>query len=157
MKMLLEGGVSPRALGASVRAAVGTHLLSRLCGSAESYRLSRAQAHALEEIAEFAPVLAALKEDGVVESALQWKEMQFKRPVACERCEEGYTGVVGVEEVFVPTRAARELLMQGDVDGAWQEAREAGMLTLPEEALYKAGQGVVSIEEILAGTENGST
>lgn len=94
----------------------------------DRHKLSRADADALEEGANFSNVLAALKEEGKVEKDLAWKEVQFPRPVPSSEQPEGYTGLLGVQTIA----------QKGEVVG----------LSLIEDALFKAAVGLTSIEEV---------
>jgi type II secretory ATPase GspE/PulE/Tfp pilus assembly ATPase PilB-like protein len=74
-------------------------------------------------------VLAALKAEGVVGESVQWKELLFARGVGCSRCEEGYKGCIGLQEIL-PGGSAQP------------------PLNIVEDGLFKAAQGLTSIEEI---------
>ncbi|MDE1925268.1 MAG: Flp pilus assembly complex ATPase component TadA [Patescibacteria group bacterium] len=76
--------------------------------------------------ANFGKVLAALKEEDAVSQEKQWKDLQFYKPAGCEKCDNGYKGYVGLQEVIV--------------------AGESG-LNVIEEGLFKAAQGLTSVEE----------
>ncbi|MDO8518484.1 MAG: ATPase, T2SS/T4P/T4SS family [bacterium] len=113
-------------------------LMQKLCQHCKKpYTPTRAEFAALEENgASFGRVLAALKEEEIVGKKLAWKDLTFyrARAVGCEHCEGGYLpaqagkGMVGIQEVVCPN-------YQG--------------LSLLEDALFKAAQGLVSIEDLL--------
>ncbi len=93
-------------------------------------KLTRQESDALEAAgADFAKVLAALKEEEKVDKDLLWKDMQFARQAGCSECEGGYLGRLGLQEVA----------HKGELVG----------LTIVEDALFKAAQGLTSIEEVL--------
>ncbi len=103
----------------------------RLCDKhfSDKTKLSRAQADELERKgADFAKVLATLKEEGKVERDAAWKDITFARPAGCSECEGGYRGRLGLQEVVAPGLLG---------------------LNLVEDGLYKAAQGLTSIEELL--------
>ncbi len=108
-------------------ALISQRLLKKLCRHCrEGHTISRAEERALEELANFGRVLSALKEEGVVESFAAWKELTFYRASGCGKCEGGYKGYVGVQEILTPT--------------------ESPTLNLIEDALFKAARGQTSIE-----------
>ncbi len=94
----------------------------------DKHKLTRAQADGLEESANFANVLTALKEEGKVEKDTAWKDVQFSRPVPSSEQPQGYVGHIGVQEV----------LRAGSPVG----------LSLVEDGLFKAATGLTSIEEV---------
>ena len=112
-----------------VKGMVTTRLVGRVCPACkESYKLARAESAAFEGKANLARVLVALKDEGVLHPDTQWKEVQFARAGAgCTSCERGYQGVVGLQEVVQNGEAT---------------------LSLIEDGLFKAAQGVTSIEEV---------
>ncbi len=95
---------------------------------ADKHKLTRTQADSLDGTANFANVLAALKEEGKVAKDAQWKDMQFVRAVPSTEHPEGYDGFVGVQEVA----------QTGELVG----------LNLIEDAVFKATLGLTSIEEV---------
>jgi type IV pilus assembly protein PilB len=121
--------------------------------SKEEYRLSRAEAAPLENPpaggANFGRVLASLKEEGIVEPSVQWKELLFPRAVACGECDQGYIGLTGLQEILPVTTTIKDMLLRGvPIEDIEMQAREEGMLTIVEDGLFKAVQGITSIEEV---------
>jgi type II secretory ATPase GspE/PulE/Tfp pilus assembly ATPase PilB-like protein len=118
-------------------------MLPKLCvQSREPYRLSRPEQTALEETVNIKNVLAELKEDAVIETRTAWKDVPLYRAVACEECQDGYDGLVPLQEIILNTMTLKETLRTGasmDEDG----------LLFAEDALYKAVQGLVSAEHVL--------
>ena len=118
---------------------VRQRLVRKLCKNyREEHRLSRAESAAFEGTANFGRVLASLKEEQVVPKNISWKDVPFYRAEACGQCKGGLHGVVGVFEV---------LDSSGELVG----------LSLAEDALFKAAQGITSIEEVLRVTADGSS
>jgi type IV pilus assembly protein PilB len=95
---------------------------------ADTHKLTRVQADGLEAGANFAHVLAALKEEGKVEKDVAWKDVQFSRPVPSTEHPQGYLGLIGVQEVI-------------------RGGKPVG-LSLVEDALFKAATGLTSVEEV---------
>lgn len=160
-------GASPLALAATVRGVVGVQVVRKLCNKErEEYKLARVESAPLEvgvggrAGANFGRILAALKEEGVADKDAQWKELLFARASACPQCESGpdnsgagYKGLVGLQEVLPVTAPVGEVLKEGAGAARVEEvAREDGMLTLAEDGLFKAAQGLTSVEEVLRVT-----
>ena len=95
----------------------------------ERHKLTRAQGEELEPFANFASVLAALKEEGKIKKDTPWKDIQFVKPVKSSDQPDGYKGLLGVQEVSTK---------EGTVG-----------LNLIEDGIFKAAQGLTSIEEVL--------
>lgn len=123
------------------RAIINQRLVRKLCDECkETYRGGREELEPLETGANpdasvgvnFGRVLAALKEEGIVDNSKVWKELNFYRPKnrgeGCSTCEEGYKGRVGIQEIIEP-----------DGEG----------LNLIEDGLFKAAQGLTSLEEVV--------
>ena len=127
-----------RALGASdadlagITCVVSVALVRRLCDkqSRATYKPSRAQTEPLEPRANFARVLAALKQEESVGKDIAWKDISYHKASGCSECEGGYRGQLGLYEV-IPAQGV-----------------EPG-LSILEDALFRAAQGLTSLEEVL--------
>ena len=86
------------------------------------------QSDTLEEVANFAAVLGALKEEGKIDKDTPWKDLTFPRATGCSGCDGGYQGFVGLQEVSIG----------GETVG----------LNLTEDGLFKAHQGTTDIAEL---------
>ena len=95
----------------------------------ERHKLTRAQGEELEASANFAAVLAALKEEGKIKKDTPWKDIQFVKPVKSSDQPDGFKGLLGVQEVSTKEGAVG--------------------LNLIEDGVFKAAQGLTSIEEVL--------
>ncbi|MCX6819978.1 MAG: ATPase, T2SS/T4P/T4SS family [Candidatus Adlerbacteria bacterium] len=132
IEQLYSLGVDPALLEAAGVLSIYTQRVQKLCEhSKKEYRLSRAEQTVLEAHANIGTVLAALKEQHIVDAHTAWKDVPLYTPVPCGECEDGYAGVVGIQEVC----------------GA--AAPQRGMPTRTEDALYKAVQGLVGVEDLL--------
>ncbi len=110
----------------SVKLVVSVLLIRRLGPGASKRPLARAEGELLESKVRFSKVLAALKEEGVVHEHTAWKDIQFYTATG----EESYRGYAGIQET---------LEVATGLEG----------LSLLEDALFKAVQGLVSIEEVV--------
>lgn len=76
------------------------------------------------------------------------------RGTGCEHCGgTGYKGRMAIHELMVVTESVRKTIIDGltatEIKAA---ARESGMKTLREDGLYKAFQGLTTLEEVMART-----
>ncbi len=156
IEKLLRSGISPLLLTSTLRGVIATNTVQRLCThDKEEYALARAEGAPLEGYADFGKVLAALKDEKVLDADTQWKEVLFARAIACPHCEDGYEGILGVQEVLPINATTKEMIVAGANAGEFEEqARKEGMLTLIEDALMKAAQSLTSAEEVFELVEN---
>jgi type II secretory ATPase GspE/PulE/Tfp pilus assembly ATPase PilB-like protein len=126
-------GGSDKDLGA-LRAVVSTAQVAKLCDkqTRDHRPLERRHLESLEGEADFAKVLAALKEEELIPKDRAWKDLEWARVTGCSECNGGYRGVTGLFEVSVG---------------------EGAPLNLIEDALFKAAAGVTSVTEVLRFAE----
>lgn len=145
-------GAPAELLASSLRAAVGLALIPKLCTKqfGDKRKLTRAQSDALESRADFARVLSALKEEGRAAPDVPWKDVQFPVAAECSSCDGGYSGVLGVGEVLPASSAIAALIEKGEEgERIERQARKEGMLSLVEDALYKAASGLTTPEAVI--------
>lgn len=147
---LLDMGVEPFLLVSTLRICIGQRLARKLCGSPSAYTLSRDEQTQLDRIIDSGTVLRALKEEKAVAADTTWKTVNFYRPKPSPECPAGYSGRIGVYETLAVSSAIKELIMRNaTVDEIHAQARKEGMLTMAEDGIFKAAQGVTTIEEVL--------
>jgi type II secretory ATPase GspE/PulE/Tfp pilus assembly ATPase PilB-like protein len=74
----------------------------------------------------------------------------FFRGTGCEECRgTGYRGRVGIFELLPITGVLRELILQKRSNAQLKAAAQQSMITMHQDALRKAAEGVTSLEEIL--------
>jgi type IV pilus assembly protein PilB len=147
---LLDMGVEPFLLASTLRVIIGQRLVRKLAGDKEQYELSRDEQARLEKTVDVGTVLKALKEEKAVAANATWKNINFYKPKESTASPSGYTGRVGIYEVMPVTSTIKELMMKnGGGDEMEKQARSEGMLTMSEDGIFKAAQGITTIEEVL--------
>ena len=147
---LLDMGVEPFLLASTLRVIIGQRLVRKLSGEKEKYNLSRDEQVQLEKVVDAGAVLRALKEEKAVAKDATWKDVSFYHPEGSGTTSSGYQGRVGIYEVLPVTQTIKELMMKNATDTEMeQRARSEGMLTMSEDGIFKAAQGVTTIEEVL--------
>ncbi|RJR12782.1 type II/IV secretion system protein [Candidatus Parcubacteria bacterium] len=147
---LLDMGVEPFLLVSTLRIAVGQRLVRKLAPGAEKYELSRDEQAQLEKVVDAGVVLKSLKEEKGVSKDATWKNVPFYKPKSSEENPSGYLGRVGIYETLSVTSTIKELMMKNaTADEVQRQARSEGMLTMAEDGIFKAAQGVTTIEEVL--------
>ena len=140
---LLDMGVDPLLLSSTLRVSIGQRLVRTLASPLEKQELSREEQSDLEEIVDVGAVLKALKEENSVPKDATWKNIPFYKPTS-------YAGRKGIFEVLPITATIKALIMRAATQGEIEaEARGAGMLTMAEDGIGKAAQGITTIEEVL--------
>lgn len=147
---LADMGVETFLLVSTLRVVIGQRLVRLLCEEKEEYTLTSAERSNLESHVDFETLLENLKEGGVVKKDAKWNDIPFYRPKKTVECEDGYKGRIGIHEALYMSSAIKELVMSNaTADDIEAQARKEGMLTMIEEGIYKAVQGLTSVEEVL--------
>jgi len=130
---MLNMGVPSFNLATSVNLIIAQRLARRLCKECA-------------RPADDVPHDVWLKE-GFTEQMLAGAKLMH--PVGCDRCKDGYKGRVGVYEVVrVTPELARIIMEEGNSLEIHKQARAEGFNDLRTSALWKAAQGLTSLEEV---------
>ena len=132
---LVNMGIEPYLLAASLRAIIAQRLVRKLCP------------HCREQ---FDPPLNIRH---IVEKAAGPLDSLY-RPKGCKRCRNsGFSGRIGIYELLVPEQPMLDAIAAGASISALRDiCRESGVKTLRADGLLKVKAGVTSYEEILRAT-----
>jgi type IV pilus assembly protein PilB len=73
--------------------------------------------------------------------------------VGCSACNNGYKGRVGIYQVMPITEDIQRIILRdGSALEIAEQAKSEGVRSLRASGLYKAKQGLTSLEEVLAVT-----
>ena len=139
LSRMLNMGVAPFNIASAVNLIMAQRLARRLCVACKQ---------PMER-----PPKEALLDVGFTEEDLA-KEWTMYRPVGCDACKgKGYKGRAGLYEVMPMTEKMKEVIMKGgtEVDIA-NIAYEEGLVDLRRSGLLKVMQGITSLEEVIATT-----
>ncbi|TSC62880.1 MAG: putative type II secretion system protein E [Parcubacteria group bacterium Gr01-1014_48] len=146
---LLDMKVEPFLMVSTLYLVIAQRLVRQLTKEKEKYTLSKDELTALEKRVDLEHVLAALKEEHIVEKAATWAKIPFYKPKTADT-DEGFSGRIGIYETIPITSTIKELIMRGATAEAINEqARKEGMLTMLEDGIFKAVEGQTTIEEVL--------
>jgi len=127
---LIDIGVEPFLLTSAISGIFAQRLVKRICPDCKT------PSNPSAEIAKtgLPPLTGAFKGTG------------------CKACNQtGYRGRVGVYEFLLMNAKMKRLVSEKATDEQlWVAAREAGLVTLFEDAWKKAGDGLTSVEEVIA-------
>jgi type IV pilus assembly protein PilB len=153
MPRLMDMEIEPFLLTSTLRVIIGQRLVRRLYGPHEEYRLSKEQAMSLGKMIDLDVVLRALRAEGIIAKDAKVEDLPFFRPQPSEEAPDGYKGRCVINEVLFMSPAINELtLIRASSDKIQAQAEKEGMLTMAEDGLFKAAQGLTTIEEVLRVT-----
>jgi type IV pilus assembly protein PilB len=147
---LLDMRVEPFLISSTIEIIIAQRLVRRLCSEKEEYYLSAPDLKDLEKEVDLDRVLWLLKQEKVVDASAQWKHIPFYRPKATPDCQTGYRDRIGIHEILIMTPTIKELVMKNvSADEIDAQARKEGMITIAEDGIFQAAQGITTIEEVL--------
>jgi len=147
---LIDMKCEPFLLVSTLRIIIAQRLVRRLHTSKQKYTLSKEELESIGKHMDMDRVLEALRAEGIVDKKADWKDIPFYKPVPDSESEDGYKSRLGIHEVLKVSPAIKEMVVKGATsDEIEAQARKEGMLTMFEDGLFKAAQGLTSIEEIL--------
>jgi type IV pilus assembly protein PilB len=146
----IDMGAEPFLLVSTLRVVIGQRLVRKLCKDKSEHKLTAAEIDDLGKHADLDRVLKALKDEKIVGPKATFATIPFYGPVKSVECEDGYQGRIGIHEVMELTPTLKELIMKSaTTDEIEAQARKEGMLTMLEDGIFKAAQGLTTIEEVL--------
>jgi len=142
---LIDLGVEPFLVSASLRGLLAQRLLRRLC---EHCTIPASQ----DRIDEAERLMAQASDRGVIWPLDSRSEpANWRSPVGCPHCRnQGYAGRIAVYEAAAIEGDLKEAIAYGrGRAGVEDAARRAGFLSLMQDGLLKARAGITSVEEVL--------
>jgi type II secretory ATPase GspE/PulE/Tfp pilus assembly ATPase PilB-like protein len=134
IRRLLDVGIEPFLINASLAGVVTQRLVRVLCGECKEQE---------------APPLHSVPPQAA-EFIRRSPEATFFSPKGCEACNgTGYRGRTAIHEILIPDDRVREAVAgSADVAGILNAALAAGMQPMLLSGLTKAAQGITSIQEV---------
>ncbi|MCR4279029.1 MAG: GspE/PulE family protein [bacterium] len=148
----LSMGVKPFLLAPSINAVIGQRLVRRLCTTCKIK--TELSASMLKEVKN---VLADLPEK--TQKSIDMENLVFYGPPeknTCALCKGlGYKGRVGLYEIMTMTKEIEEVVLSGNVSEYQMTdiAKKQGMITMAQDGLLKALEGMTSVTEVLRVAE----
>jgi len=135
---LLDLGVAPYLVGASLIAVLAQRLVRKICANCKT---------------EYDPPVSLQK---LVEKA-GGKVETFYRGVGCKKCRNtGYAGRIAIHELFVPNDEVKEMINEGEnLKRIKAKALQNEMVSLQSDGIGKVEAGILSIEEVLRTAQMG--
>ncbi len=147
---LLDMKVEPFLLVSTLNVVIGQRLVRRLSDSGREKRfLGKEELETLSKTVDLDRVLTFLKEEKIVDKDQGWEKIPFYKPTSSKE-DDGYQGRLVIHEVLRVTSTIRNLIIKGAVsDEIEAQARQEGMMTMLEDGVFKAVQGLTTLEEVL--------
>lgn len=139
---LIDLGVEPYLITATLRMVVAQRLVRRLCQKcAQPTPIPDTLLQHIAELTGF--------------SIDELKSKQFMEAQGCPECTGGYKGRIGIHELLVVNEAISELILTRPSNDKMREvAIQSGMYTMVQDGIAKAAAGLTTITEILRKAEH---
>ncbi|MEJ2648871.1 MAG: GspE/PulE family protein, partial [Sedimentisphaerales bacterium] len=133
---LVDLGVAPYLVSASLIAVLAQRLVRKICSNCKS---------------EYEPPASIRK---VAEKKCEKIETYY-RGVGCKKCRNtGHSGRIAIHELFVPNEEILEMITDGaSLKKLRTKALHNGMVALDHDGMEKVQAGIISIEEVLRSTQ----
>jgi len=133
---LLDLGVAPYLVSASLIAVLAQRLVRKICANCKT---------------EYEPPASIKK----VAEKVGGKIPKFYRGVGCKKCRNtGYAGRIAVHELFVPNEEIMEMVNERtSLKKLRSKGLQNGMVSLQSDGIEKVKAGIISIEEVLRTTQ----
>ena len=146
----LSMGTKPFLLAPALNAVIGQRLVRKICNHCkEETQLDDANLEKVKNImSEISPA------SGV---KINLDKLKFYKGKGCPKCSDiGYKGRVGIYEIFAMDKEIEGVILSNKVSE--YEMREIavkkGMVTMPQDGILKALEGITSIEEVFRVSMN---
>ncbi len=147
---MIDMGVEPFLIVSTVKTVISQRLVRRLDESKEKYFLSENEKASLSKIVDLDRIMEFLKKENIVSADATWETIPFYHPKGTSESPDGYKDRVGIHEVLKVSPAIKELILNGSsADVIEKQAKSEGMMTMIEDGIFLAVQGLTSTEEVL--------
>ncbi|MFH1188351.1 MAG: GspE/PulE family protein [bacterium] len=139
---LIDLGTKPSVIGPSLNLIIAQRLVRQLCPHCKKeYSLSLEQKTRIENF------LSTLSTE--ITASYKNKDKIYIQGEGCDECRNGYTGRIGVFEIFLLKKEMHTMITheisESDLQG---KAREVGMVDIQSDGILKILEGITSIEEV---------
>lgn len=146
---LIDMKVEPFLIISTIDAIIGQRLVRKLADKKEKYYLSKQEINSISKVVNMDVVLESLKEEKIIGKNDDWENIPFFRPEK-DAGEEAFKSRIGIYEVLNVTTAIKDLIIKGATTEDMElQAKKEGMFTMLEDGVFKAAQGLTTIEEVL--------
>lgn len=154
MPRLIDMKVEPFLIASTVNVVIAQRLARRLSPkSKEKHHLTKSEINEMGKDIDLENLLRTLKKEKIVSASAKWETIDFYKPKPDKDCPEGYKGRTAIREVLEISETIKEMVVRrATTDEIEAQAKKEGMLTMLEDGVIKAIQGLTSMEEVLRVT-----
>jgi len=146
---LVDMKIDPFLLVSTIDVIIAQRLVRRLSQDSQKYYLSKSEIVSLNKVVDLDRVLYFLKKESIVDSKDDWAKIAFYKNNK-NADSDGYSGRIGIHEILNMSTPLKDLIMKNATsDQIEEQAKNEGMMTMIEDGIFKAVQGVTTIEEVL--------
>jgi len=149
---LIDMKVEPFLIISTIDAIIAQRLVRKLSDKKdkkEKYILSKPELESVSKVVNLDIVLKALRDEKIVGKNDGWDKIPFYKPKKDAK-DEGFKSRIGIYEVLNVSTAIKDLIIKGSTtEDIELQAKKEGMLTMLEDGIFKAAQGLTTIEEVL--------
>lgn len=150
MPRLIDMKIEPFLIVSTTRVIIAQRLIRKLGDKKVKYFLSESDIASLSKNIDLNRVLFFLKKEKIIGEQETLKTIPFYKPEESAESKDGYSGRVCISEVLRMSPTIKELVISNAPDSVINEqAKKEGMMTMVEDGIFKAVQGVTTIEEVL--------
>ncbi len=147
---LIDMGAEPFLISSTLNVVVAQRLVRKLCEEKDGYKLTDKEVQDLSGYCNVEKIMDILRKEKAMKPKETLGDITFWKPKPNPESQDGYKGRIGIYEVLPITESIKELIVQrASSDKIQAQAEQEGMLTMVEDGLIKAAQGLTTIEEVL--------
>src|SRR3989304_2561055 len=154
---LLAMGIPTFLVASTVNLVIAQRLVRIICPHyISSYNLSTKAIEDIEKQMNVKEILEGMEKEGVIsEKEEKLGELLFYRGKGCNKCNmEGYKGRVGGDEILEITPETQDLILNhASTEELHKTTRKNNMITMLQDGMIKAKNGITTIEEVLRVTK----
>lgn len=152
---LLDMKIEPFLLVSTLNIVIAQRLVRRLSETKQKYTLTKAEFENLSKKVDLDKVKEVLVAEKIIDKSTPFEKIPFWKQGGVskdgkESPSEGYRGRLVIHEVLKITNSVKDMIMKGATAGEIEtQAKKEGMMTMIEDGIFKAVQGMTTIEEVL--------
>ncbi|MDD3284067.1 MAG: GspE/PulE family protein [Patescibacteria group bacterium] len=147
---LIDMKIEPFLLSSTLNLVFAQRLVRRICDNCKEEMIL---SDILKE--QISSSINDLPESAFYGNVKKGDVIKFYHGKGCNRCGgTGYKGRIAINEVFVPNRALKDVINDGNDMGKFQdELKKQGYINMMQDGLIKVLSGMTTLEEVLRATK----